>query len=73
MESVFVLLLFLELLLTCACVTLMETIGEACEQQHDGIECADTSRDELQRYTGVRDDANARKIDVTADTVERYQ
>jgi len=73
MESIFILFLLLKLLLICTCVTPMETVGETCEQQHDGMKCADTSRHESQMYTSVHDDADVHKIAANAENVERYQ
>jgi len=51
----------------------MKTVGEACEQQHDEIECVGSSHDESQMYTGIHSDTRAHKIDVTAENSGTYQ
>jgi len=73
MANICILLLFLELLLICTYVVLMDTVREACEQQHDGIECAGTSQDAPGVYASVRDDVDAHRRDkVAAEMTERY-
>jgi len=73
MESIYALLPLLELMLICTCVSSMEAVGEACEQQHDGIECADSFRAESKMYTSIQGDTHAHKFDITVENIERHQ
>jgi len=56
------------LLLIHTCTVVAENVGGACERQHDGVECGESSADDLQKHTSVHDETH-----MSGDNVERAQ
>ena len=70
MESSLILLLLVELLFICACSVPAENVGEVCEQQQDGIVCADTLDDESQKTARVHKEMHAHDRNIQTDHYE---